>query len=406
MHLDRQIPARHDHAERANLLRHRVNRLPVHSSNITHLHRMLLSQTMASGAIWNMGGIFVLIGSIGAGVCGVLGQLTTFRDAFHAITRRARWVFLGVALSIAITLLGKWLSDREGGKASAARQEDLLRTIWRQGNKVEAADVSVLVSYSFLEESTSAPPPILAENWKLEVRATNKLENQPKAFNEWSSKALLSGDQLILTGNSQTVSIRAASSVDGTSYGQFSRFTNFTGDTKKFVHLTDLNGALVEIHLTGYAPGLPKAIADSLAPQPTPSPVPWKRWHFNETYVLSFENPNPRYAVMPSPVEAEATLLIRSRPVAKVKGLLASVIERDEHVQGYVQGLVVLKFPIVQVPAKSFEQFAPTLPAQDLRREWPEIGAITAGGILALALITAIGFILVTPNAPPVAPAE
>jgi hypothetical protein len=353
-----------------------------------------------------MGGIFVLIGSIGAGVCGVFGQLTTFRDAFHVITRRARWVLVGVALSTAVTLLGSWLSDREGGKASAARQEDLLRTIWRQGNKVEAADVTVSVRYAFLEESTSVPPPILTENWQIEVRATHKLVNQPKTFNEWSSEALLPGDQLMLTGNSQMVSTKATFSVDGAAYRQFSRFTNFTGDTNEFVQLTDLNGALVEVHLTGYAPGLAKAIAASLAAaaepvsSPVPSPVSSEQWHFDETYV--FKNSRDDYFVMPNAVEAEATLLIRNRPVATVKGLLTSVIEWDED----VRGLVVLKFPIVQVPAKSFEQFAPTLPNQDLRREGPEIGAITVGGILSLALVGAIGFILVTPNPPPVARAE
>src|SRR4051794_6287565 len=99
-----------------------------------------------------MGSLFVLLGSIGAGIAGIAGQLTTFRDSAHRVTARARFVLATVVISTALTLVGRTLADRSSATAAQQRQESLLRTIWEQRNLFSVSDLSVRVIYKPTDE--------------------------------------------------------------------------------------------------------------------------------------------------------------------------------------------------------------------------------------------------------------
>ena len=53
-----------------------------------------------------MGAMAVIVGSIAAAVFGILGQVTELKLPDGRITRRARFVFLGIGASALLTLLG------------------------------------------------------------------------------------------------------------------------------------------------------------------------------------------------------------------------------------------------------------------------------------------------------------
>src|SRR6185295_1590313 len=95
-----------------------------------------------------MGNVFVIIGSIGAALSGLVGQLTNFR--FNGVvTRRAKWVLLGVGLSTAVTLIGGWLAHRDDAETTRITQAELKKAVWEQGNHLDANDIKVQVVYRF-----------------------------------------------------------------------------------------------------------------------------------------------------------------------------------------------------------------------------------------------------------------
>jgi hypothetical protein len=137
-----------------------------------------------------MGGLFTIPGSPGAAAFGILGQVTEFRRPGGRIRLAAEWVIAGVAASVLLTLPGSWMADREGGQVSDMRHENLLRTIWEEGQRADATQLAVAITYTPEWETSEVPPLILNENWTLAVdalpagkayavRAPNTLRSKP-----------------------------------------------------------------------------------------------------------------------------------------------------------------------------------------------------------------------------------
>jgi hypothetical protein len=344
-----------------------------------------------------MGSTLVLIGSIGAAIAGLMGQLTTFRDpaADNRVTRRAKWVLVGVAVSAALSLLGRWIADRESAESSLSRQEALLRTLWEQTNRVNPADFSVSVTYRPEGEPKGSVPIILNNNWELALRAvppTVKPTLRKPSFWGWSSEPALGDDHLSLKANSQVITIRSWSSSDAPSVEQFSRFGDFTGETKGFAYSTDLNGATLELLLRGHTPYLAQQLASVFSTGLDP-----KEWAASRDkrirQLFALPDDTGDLALHAVPVAAQATVLFQNRQVAVMSTSLIAAREWDED----VRGLIVGKFPVAHLE-NAFAAFVPSLEGGSRPRPWIErVGLITAGGLTVLLLIT-LWRIFSTPN--------
>lgn len=187
-----------------------------------------------------------MIGSIGAAIAGITGQLTTFRDKGHRVTRRARWVLAAVGLSASLTLLGAWLADHENAVSSAARQEELLRNFWQQASLFNAADVRVLVSYSFEPSVVREPPTLFRKNRDLTLRIALRGKDVPN-LNPWNSGRLLPGQAVDLHANAMSANVRLWHTATGDLAYQFGDFGSFTGETTAVEFVQDLTDGCVQI---------------------------------------------------------------------------------------------------------------------------------------------------------------
>lgn len=309
-----------------------------------------------------MSGIFVIIGSLGAAAFGILGQITQFRAPDGRIKSRAKFVLMGVAASAILSLASGWLSERESRQAASTRQENLLRTIWRESNRIEAANVSVQMTYSPIGESKQAPPVILDENWAFSLAGRSAGDvRDPPHLKMWSSKPLLQKPEFSLEANTQTIMRRRTYSVDGISYRQITTYSNFSGEMGGFVDALRWNGALVEAHLVASAPGLAQRLWGSLYEGENLNND--FKSYLNKQFSKEYEVPDLKdsdVSVMPLPSNAKLVLYVHNRPIGTARAILAQVREWDED----VRGLVVAKFPVMEIPANTFPNFRPTTPEE------------------------------------------
>jgi hypothetical protein len=247
----------------------------------------------------------------------------------------------------------------EGAQRDTQNTIGILRTLWDESNRIEANQITVEVTYSFLRETVKQPPPLLESEESLSLLAdTDDPAKLSFPLNRWSSRHLLDGKELLLRAKEQNITQRKHYTVDGIGYQQTSYFSGFEGDIRSFFDMTKWNGALIEVLLTKQDPSLVDKLKASLDWEP-------ERKHDLEDLKRRYDVPSNLeemdYHITPLPVVARLTIYIRERPIATSEAVLVRAWEHDED----VRGLIVAKFRIAQVPDNTFPQFKPTL--SDLR---------------------------------------
>jgi len=352
-----------------------------------------------------MGGFLVIVGSIAAAGFGILGQVTELKTPTGRITRRARYVLLGIGASALLSLSGGAAVERENESAAMRKQEELLRTIWYEGNRVDAAAITVQVKYVFNYEQRTDPPRMLDENWRLSLVVLppdSGAPKSPKAF--WFGHP---GDpgrgqqdreqqwEVHLSANSQDISTTRHLSIGGSNVTQLSFFSRFTGNMGDSSVPTRWNRRWVKVHLSASVPGLEQRIADSMLDEGPGKETGLKTRTVEEQARSNMEFLSRYYdlpdlsdsdaSIAPLPrVRAEMTLLVRDRPIAHAEGIPAKVIEWDED----VRQLVVVDFPFVETAQNSFNEFPSRIEHGD------RMEAIFGSwlGVLGWVLIGVIGF--------------
>jgi hypothetical protein len=345
-----------------------------------------------------MGSFLIIVGSIGAGLAGIVGQLTTFRDSNHRVTTRARWVLTSVVVSTTLTLLGGWITDQDSAKSSQQRQEDLLRTIWNQGNSIAAADVTVRMTYVLSGEPTGELPAILSNNWDMWLRAVPATAPPSKPANLWQSKPILDRSHLNLMADNQSLSVKVWASTAGPDIRQVSRFYDFSGEMGEFRHLTDFNGAFLELHLVGRTQSLSgNNIVEELTNYDKKLKEQFQSElddEFRKEYVV-VEGGDFRFITLP--VSAHAEVLVRNRPVASLAGTLVRVWEHDED----IGDRIIIKFPIEKLSSQAFGTFTPAPRSMSAPPSSVEVAERIIGYVLVLVLLCTSTTMLVTRNITP-----
>lgn len=304
-----------------------------------------------------MATFFSLCGSIGAAVYGILALITDFRAG--NVTRRAKLVIIGIAAAAALSLLGEFLSQREAESEALQRQDQLIRSMWRENAKIDTGTITALVKYSFPVESARFKPNVFESNWQLTIRGKPKLDKAPlPKANRWSSRHLLRDPELEIEANVQNIDHRVHHTVDTVDWTQLSIFSQFTGKLGSFSDPLTWNGASVEAHLTasgvGHSqwPWVKKTSERHLHPSEQ-----FEREIGSNAFRRHYGFPSEAdlsegdYSITPLPVTAVLTLYVRDRPVASGRAELAKVWEHDED----VRNLHVFKFPIVEIDPSIFQ---------------------------------------------------
>lgn len=246
----------------------------------------------------------------------------------------------------------------EGAKRDSENTVGILRTIWEEGNRVEARQITIAITYTFMGEIVT-PPPFLFENGEtLSIRALPKTA-PPITFpiNRWSSTHLISDKYLSLKAREQKVTRKEYHSVDGITYEQTSYFSDFEGDIKSFYDIAQWNGAIIDILLTNQDPSLIEGLRKSLDGEDQQDSGQFDDQSFRQEYDIPKSLEEGDYRIMPLPVHARLIVYLRERPIAVSEATLAKVWERDED----VRNLIVAKFKIIKIPNDLFQSFKPTL---------------------------------------------
>lgn len=304
-----------------------------------------------------MATFFSICGSIGAAVYGILALITDFRAG--NVTRRAKLVIIGIAAAAALSLLGEFLSQREAESEALQRQDQLIRSMWRENSKIDTGTITALVKYSFSVESAKFMPQVFQRNWQLTIRGKPQRDKAPfSRANMWSSRHLLQDPELEIEANVQNIDHRVHQTVDTVDWTQLSIFSQFTGKLGSFSNPLTWNGASVEAHLTasGVAHSQWPWVTQTSRRQLDPSEQ-FEREIGNDNFVRHYGFPSVAnlseedYSIKPLPVTAVLTLYVRDRPVASSRAKLARVWEHDED----VRNLHVFKFPIVEIGPGIFQ---------------------------------------------------
>jgi hypothetical protein len=233
----------------------------------------------------------------------------------------------------------------------------ILRTIWNESNRVEASQISAVVTFTYMGEIVAAPPKLFdgGETLTLRVIDRSAAGSLTIPMNTWKSDHLLRPDELALTAHEQVTNISTHPTVDGPNYTQTSYFTRFDGDMKAFSDTLAWNGAVFEFVLQKNDPGLVGKLTESLDWNPAES-----FFREGDERRLKSEYTVPDlgddYSIQGLPVHARLVLYIRDRPIGASDAWLVKAWEHDED----VRGLIVAKFKMSKIEESMFPPFQPT----------------------------------------------
>jgi hypothetical protein len=344
---------------------------------------------------------FLIIGSLGALAFGILAQVTEFRERNGHIKGKAKWILVGIGASALLSLIGGVLSEREGTQASNTRQEDLLRTIWKESNRIEAQDLSVEITSESYDPDVQQLPTLFQDKdeWMLSFAAVRQADaNKSLKMNLWSPKHILQKPELFVQASARTTTARHYRSIDSVTMWQISEFSHFAGQTGSLVDPLFWNGAFVEAHLTAMRP----AFLEELRSRPIRAPSvdtpltqedSLKRSRKRIVDSLSEYDVPDRYlpggdsdaVLRPLPYRVTLTLYIKNHPVIKSEARLAGIQEWDED----VRGLVVAKFPVVTIPERTFPDFQPTPSPKKTQSSWLDAVGQAMGWLIVAFVIGA-----------------
>lgn len=332
-----------------------------------------------------MSTFLTIVASIGAATFGMLALLTDFRDTRNQISSRARFVILGIGAAALLTIVADYASKMESSLEAADRQRLLIESIWRANSRIETANFSAVVQYSF-DYPYRREPAFFETGWKLVVVAS-KNPHLERNRNAWGMEPLLKNPEMRVEANFQNIRYRSRHTVDDIQWQQTTTFSGFTGELGGFSAPSTWNGAAFEAVLS--ASGW-SSMEDRFDPIRKP------RWEaskaFSEYYsVPKYFTEESDANIAPMGVRAKLTFYVRDRPVVSAVGWPALVTEWDED----VRGLRIVKFPIVTIAENTFDD--PTRGYnQDRKREDAiRIALLAAGFGLVVALVIAgVGYYL------------
>lgn len=247
------------------------------------------------------------------------------------------------------------------------RTRRVLETIWTESNRVNPANIRVQIAYTYLSEMSQLPPRLFEKDWKVSIRALMLRGTKELIATKWSSAPLITDKeaQMLLVASDQRITERLFRSTASPSFQQISDFADFTGEMGPFSSMTKWNGATIEVHLTAGSPYLKDKLRTKNSDKESDRlEIEALKREYDLTEALAFVD----YRIDPLPVAAKVTVFVKDRPIATSRATLVAVNEHD----GDISGLVVAKFPLMEIKEDTFPQFASRAARSSLKTLTPQ----------------------------------
>ena len=308
--------------------------------------------------------LFSLTAGISSIFFGIIATLSEYRDNNGRVKVPAIWLIIGIACSAALGIVANELSATSSAVKTAQRHELLLKSLWENQSKTEAASIKVLLNITYVSGVGEAPPLIFDNSWVCKING-QRINPRPSVSENkkviWSDKEQLLKPEFTLKGNLVEIVRTVKKTVDDNQYEQANYISEFTitGENPKawrdsFGIITNWNNLSLElIFQSSYDEriGLWHKIINE-GDFGTENNAFWRRG-FEEYYNTKSYKAMEDFSYTPLPCEISATIHIGDRALKKIKAIPALIRTFDED----VSKRIVASFPIINIPERYFPDF-------------------------------------------------
>jgi len=308
--------------------------------------------------------LFSLTAGISSILFGIIATLSEYRDKTGRVKASAIWVIVGIACSAALGIVANELSASSSAIKTAQRHELLLRSLWENQNKTEAAAIKALLNITYASGVGEAPPLIFDNSWVCRINGEKIKSGLIVPENKkvtWSDQQQLSKPDFSLKGNLVEIDRTEKKTVDDNQYVQTNYITEFTITNENpmawqenFGIITDWNNLSLElIFESSYDKDFGrwhKIIKEG--DWGTDNSNFWNK-QFQNYYDTKKYSKMPDFSITPLPCEINATIYIGDRALKKIKAIPAVIRTYDED----VSRTIIASFPIINLSENYFPDF-------------------------------------------------